>query len=66
MDAGLDFRDRAVVGLDLRRFALDEDALDHLAARGDEDALSDRGFRSAEGERNFGGCVPGVAEVDGD
>ncbi len=36
MDAGLGFRDGAVVGLDLRGLALDEDALDGFAARGDE------------------------------
>ena len=65
MDAGLDFRDRAVVDLDLRGFALDEDALNDLAARRHEDPLSDRGVSGAEGERNFSGSVTGVAEIDG-
>lgn len=41
VDGGLGFRDGTVVDLDLCWFALNEDALDHLAAGGDEDPLGD-------------------------
>ena len=66
MDAGLSFRDSAIVGLDLRGLALDEDALDGFAACRDENALGDRSFGGTEGDRDFCCGVAGVREIDGD
>ena len=64
--AGLGFRDGAVVCLDLSGLALQQDALRGLAARGDDDALGDRSGSVAEGDRDFGGGIAGVREIDGD
>jgi len=70
VDAGLGFGDGAVVELDLGGFALDEDADGGFAAGGDFDALSygasvvaDAG---ADGDREIGGGIAGVGDIDGD
>ena len=41
VDAGLGFGDGAVVDLDLKGLALDEDALDGFASGGDTESLGD-------------------------
>ena len=66
MDAGLGFGDGAVVDLDLGWLALDEDALDGLAAGGNQQALGDRGRGGADGYGNFGGGVAAIGYVNGD
>ena len=66
MHAGLGFRNSAVVGLDLRRPSLDENALRGFAARGNQNALRNGRVGVAHGDGNFGGGVAGVREVDGD
>ena len=70
MDAGLGFRDGAVVDLDFGGFALDKDALDGFAAGGDSEALGD-GARvgtvaRTDDDGKIGGGVTGVGYVDGD
>ena len=72
MDAGLALGNNAVIQFDLDRLALDNDALDQGAVGGDADALGDGGRirvrrgSHADSERNFGGGVARVCNVDGD
>ena len=53
MNCGLGFGDGAVVEADFGGDALDEDALDSLAAGGDEDALGDGGRGADDLDRGF-------------
>jgi hypothetical protein len=54
VDAGLGFRDCAVVDLDFKRFAVDEDTLDGFAAGRDEEAVSDGFVGGADGDGDLG------------
>ena len=65
MHAGLGFGNRAVVDLDLGWLAFDEQALDSLAAGGDQNALGDRVGIRTHRDRNFSGGVAAIGHVDG-
>jgi len=60
VDAGLGFRDRAVVHLDLGGFAEDENALNGFAAAGNDNALSHGVGVRPDGDRDFSGGVAGI------
>ena len=70
VDAGLGFGDGAVVDLDLGGFALDEDARGGFAVGGDADTLGDGAqvgtVAGADEDRDIGGGIARVGQVDGD
>ena len=66
VDTCFGFGDGAVVDLDLSGATLDDDAAGGFAARGDENALSDRRVATPDGDRDFSGSIAGVGKIDGD